>query len=129
MLTSGGEKILIHTSNFRKVKRIPDVMKTFRIVREQIPAKLMMVGDGPQRNHAEALCREFGLCDDVFFLGNQNKVEEIYSIGDLFLIHPGMKALVWQHLKPWPVGFQLFRLMPEAFPNWSLMGKPDLIVL
>ncbi|WNJ16619.1 N-acetyl-alpha-D-glucosaminyl L-malate synthase BshA [Pontibacter sp. G13] len=86
MLTSNGEKILIHTSNFRKVKRIGDVMKTFAKVRQEIPSKLLMVGDGPERNMAEELCREQGFCDDVVFLGNQNKVEEIYSIGDLFLL-------------------------------------------
>lgn len=86
MLTGGGEKILIHTSNFRKVKRTEDVIKIYAKVAKSIPVKLMMVGDGPERNLAEELCREMDLCDNVYFLGNQNAVEELYSIGDLFLI-------------------------------------------
>jgi len=86
MISGNGEKILIHTSNFRKVKRIEDVLNTFAIVREQVPSRLMMVGDGPERGKAEELCRKIGMCDDIVFLGNQNKVEEIYSIGDIFLM-------------------------------------------
>jgi len=86
MLTVGGEKILIHTSNFRKVKRTEDVIKVFAKLKESFPVKLMMVGDGPERNLAEELCRQMRLCDNIYFLGNQNAVEEIYSIGDLFLI-------------------------------------------
>jgi N-acetyl-alpha-D-glucosaminyl L-malate synthase BshA len=86
MLTGGGEKILIHTSNFRKVKRTEDVIKIYAKLSESISVKLMMVGDGPERNLAEELCRKMGLCDNIYFLGNQNAVEEIYSIGDLFLI-------------------------------------------
>ncbi|MEM8892061.1 MAG: N-acetyl-alpha-D-glucosaminyl L-malate synthase BshA, partial [Bacteroidota bacterium] len=86
MISGNGEKILIHTSNFRKVKRIEDVLNTFAIVRKEIPSRLMMVGDGPERSKAEELCRQIGMCDDIVFLGNQNKVEEIYSIGDIFLM-------------------------------------------
>ena len=86
IIASQGEKIVIHTSNFRKVKRVEDVMHTFRKIREQIPSRLLMIGDGPERPRAEDLCREQGFCGDVNFLGNQNAVEEIYSIGDLFLM-------------------------------------------
>lgn len=86
MITPGGEKVVIHTSNFRKVKRVADVMKTFEIIREHIPARLLMVGDGPERSKAEEYCRERGFCSEVSFLGSQNSVEEIYSIGDLFLL-------------------------------------------
>ncbi|MCI4667641.1 MAG: N-acetyl-alpha-D-glucosaminyl L-malate synthase BshA [Bacteroidia bacterium] len=86
MVTPQNEKILIHTSNFRKVKRVLDVMKIFEIVRKEVPSKLLMVGDGPDRSKAEEYCRERGFCSDVSFLGSQNSVEEIYSIGDLFLL-------------------------------------------
>ena len=92
MITGGGEKILIHTSNFRKVKRIDDVMLTFAKVLEKIPAKLLMVGDGPERIKAEETCREMGICEHVIFLGSQNAVEEIYAIGDLFLIPSGNES-------------------------------------
>ncbi len=81
-----GEKILIHTSNFRKVKRVDDVIKVFEIVRKEIPSKLLLIGDGPERAHLEALCREIGLCDDIRFLGKQDAVEELLSVGDLFIL-------------------------------------------
>ena len=81
-----GEKILVHTSNFRKVKRVEDAILIFQKVRETVPSKLLMVGDGPERQNAEALCRELGLAADVRFLGKQDAVEELLAISDLFLM-------------------------------------------
>src|SRR6201996_2487970 len=81
-----GEKILIHTSNFRKVKRTKDVVKIFAKVREKIPSKLLMVGDGGERTDCEQLCRDLGVDDDVRFLGKQDAIEEILSVSDLFLM-------------------------------------------
>lgn len=86
MLAPNGEKILAHVSNFRKVKRVEDVIRTFNIVRKQIPCKLLMIGDGPERITMEQLCRELGTCDDTRFLGKQEKLEEILSITDVFLL-------------------------------------------
>jgi N-acetyl-alpha-D-glucosaminyl L-malate synthase BshA len=81
-----GEKVLMHASNFRKVKRIPDVMKVFAAVRAQMPAKLLMVGDGPERPVAEELAREYGVIDDIRFVGKQEQMEDILAISDLFLL-------------------------------------------
>lgn len=81
-----GEKILVHTSNFRKVKRVEDAVRIFSIVRKHVPSKLLMVGDGPERHGAEQLVRELGLCDDVRFLGKQDAIEELLAVGDLFLM-------------------------------------------
>jgi len=81
-----GEKILIHTSNFRKVKRTNDVVKIFAKIRAQIPSKLLMVGDGGERSDCEQLCRDLGVSDDVRFLGKQDAIEEILSVSDLFLM-------------------------------------------
>ncbi|MEM6766229.1 MAG: N-acetyl-alpha-D-glucosaminyl L-malate synthase BshA [Bacteroidota bacterium] len=86
MIAKDGEKILIHTSNFRKVKRVRDVLLTFDKVLDEMPAKLLMVGDGPDRKSAEELCRELSICEHVNFLGSQNAVEEIYAVADLFLL-------------------------------------------
>lgn len=86
MLAPNQEKILIHTSNFRKVKRSEEVIQIFSEIQKEIPCKLLMVGDGPERQGAEELCRKLGTCEDVRFLGNQNAVEEIYSIADVFLM-------------------------------------------
>ncbi|GAA4100896.1 N-acetyl-alpha-D-glucosaminyl L-malate synthase BshA [Mucilaginibacter panaciglaebae] len=81
-----GEKILIHTSNFRKVKRTDDVVRIFAQIREKIPSKLLMVGDGGERSDCEQLCRDLGVGDDVRFLGKQDAIEEILSVSDLFLM-------------------------------------------
>lgn len=80
------ERILIHTSNFRKVKRTEDVIRMFEKVQRRLPSKLLMVGDGPERSANEALCRELNICDSVRFLGKQDAVEEILSVSDLFII-------------------------------------------
>ena len=81
-----GEKILIHTSNFRKVKRVDEVIRIFAAVHKVIPSKLLMIGDGPERQNLEDLCRDLSLVDHVRFLGKQDAIEEILAIGDLFLI-------------------------------------------
>jgi len=81
-----GEKILVHTSNFRKVKRTEDVVRIFAKVLEKIPSKLLMVGDGGERSDCEQLCRDLGVGDDVRFLGKQDAIEEILSVADLFLM-------------------------------------------
>ncbi len=81
-----GEKIIIHTSNFRKVKRVPDVVYVFAKILEKIPSKLLLVGDGPERSSVEQLCRELNLGQNVRFLGKQDAVEEILSVADLFVM-------------------------------------------
>ena len=85
-IAPNNERILIHTSNFRKVKRTEDVIKMFEKVQQKIPSKLLMVGDGPERSANEQLCRELGIGDNVRFLGKQDAVEEILSVSDLFII-------------------------------------------
>ncbi|MDQ8003679.1 MAG: N-acetyl-alpha-D-glucosaminyl L-malate synthase BshA [Pedobacter sp.] len=85
-IAPNNERILIHTSNFRKVKRTEDVIRMFEKVQQKIPSKLLMVGDGPERSANEQLCRELGIGDNVRFLGKQDAVEEILSVSDLFII-------------------------------------------
>ncbi len=80
------EKIIVHTSNFRKVKRVQDVVKIFEEVNKAIPSKLLLAGDGPERTEVEQLCRELNLKDDVRFLGKLDAVEEILSVSDLFIL-------------------------------------------
>lgn len=81
-----GEKIIIHISNFRKVKRVEDVIHSFYEIRKEVPSKLLLIGDGPERRTMESLCRENGTCNDIKFLGKQEVVEEILSLGDLFML-------------------------------------------
>ena len=80
------ERIVTHISNFRKVKRIPDVIKIFYKIQKTIPAKLMMVGDGPEKVKAEQLCEELGILDKVIFFGNSSEIDSILSYSDLFLL-------------------------------------------
>jgi N-acetyl-alpha-D-glucosaminyl L-malate synthase BshA len=85
-IAPNNERILIHTSNFRKVKNTDDVIRMFQKIQEVIPSKLLMVGDGPERASDEQLCRSLGICDHVRFLGKQDAIEEILSVSDLFLM-------------------------------------------
>ena len=80
------ERIVTHISNFRKVKRIPDIIKIFYKIQEKIPAKLMMVGDGPEKLKAEQLCKELGIEEKVIFFGNSSEIDQILSYSDLFLL-------------------------------------------
>jgi L-malate glycosyltransferase len=81
-----GEKLMIHTSNFRKVKRVEDVVTIFKKMREKIAVKLLFVGDGPERARIEGMCRECGDCGDIRFLGKIEAVEEVLSVADLFVM-------------------------------------------
>lgn len=86
VMANENERIVTHISNFRKVKRIPDVIKIFYKIQQKISAKLMMVGDGPEKEKAEYLCQELGIQDKVIFFGNSNEIDKILSYTDLFLL-------------------------------------------
>lgn len=81
-----GEMLIVHTSNFRKVKRIGDVIQIFYNIQKEIPAKLLLIGDGPERVHAEQQCRDLNICHNTRFLGKLEAVEEVLSVADLFLM-------------------------------------------
>ncbi len=86
LIAPGGERIVIHVSNFRKVKRVEDCLLAFDKIIKQIPAKLLLVGDGPERINLENLCRQLGNCEQVRFLGKQDAVEDLLAISDLFFL-------------------------------------------
>jgi N-acetyl-alpha-D-glucosaminyl L-malate synthase BshA len=86
IMAEPNERIITHISNFRKVKRIPDVIKIFYNIQNEIPAKLMMVGDGPEKEQAEHLCQELGIENKVIFFGNSNEIDKILCLTDLFLL-------------------------------------------
>jgi L-malate glycosyltransferase len=87
-----GEPILMHLSNFRPVKRITDVVEIFALVREKLPAKLVMIGDGPDRGTAEWLVRQKGISSDVFFVGKQGHVQDFLGMADLFLLPSDLES-------------------------------------
>jgi N-acetyl-alpha-D-glucosaminyl L-malate synthase BshA len=86
VMANTNERIITHISNFRKVKRIEDVIIIFNKIQQKIPAKLMMVGDGPEREKAEKLCVKLNISDKVIFFGNSNEIDKILSYSDLFLL-------------------------------------------
>jgi N-acetyl-alpha-D-glucosaminyl L-malate synthase BshA len=86
VIAPNGERILLHASNFRRIKRVQDVVYIFHNVCKQIPSKLLFVGDGPERATAEELSRQLGVCDDIRFVGKQEQMEDILAIADLFLL-------------------------------------------
>lgn len=81
-----GEKLMVHVSNFRKVKRVEDVLRVFDKVRREIPVRLILVGDGPERANIEKLCRELKTCDDIVMLGKVLNPSDILAVGDLFVL-------------------------------------------
>ena len=85
-IAPNGERILVHVSNFRPVKRVDDVIFIFKIIHEQIPCKLLLIGDGPERGKCEELSRRLGLTKDIRFLGKQDAVEELLAVSDVFLL-------------------------------------------
>ncbi|WP_296313188.1 N-acetyl-alpha-D-glucosaminyl L-malate synthase BshA [Winogradskyella sp. UBA3174] len=86
MMAEDNERIVTHISNFREVKQIPDVIRIFNNIQNEIPAKLMMVGEGPEKEPAERLAEELGISDRIVFLGNSNEIDRVLCFSDLFLL-------------------------------------------
>jgi len=86
LMAEPGEHIITHISNLRPVKRVMDVIEIFDRIQQETPAKLLMVGDGPEREACEALCRSKGISEKVLFLGNSNEIDKILCFSDLFLL-------------------------------------------
>jgi L-malate glycosyltransferase len=86
LIAPNGEKIIVHASNFRKVKRVGDVIEIFNLISEQIPSKLLLIGDGPERPELESKTRECVNKDNIKFLGKQEQIEELFPMADLFLL-------------------------------------------
>jgi L-malate glycosyltransferase len=85
-IAPNNERLIVHASNFRAVKRVGDVVKVFAKVQQKIPSKLLLIGDGPDRNNIENECRQSPACEHIRFLGKQDAVEEILSVSDLFIL-------------------------------------------
>ena len=86
LIAPNGEKIIVHASNFRKVKRVDDVVKAFLLINQKLPSRLLLLGDGPERSPIEAEARNCSSHDAIKFLGKQEQMEDILPIADLFLL-------------------------------------------
>jgi len=113
------EKLLVHTSNFRVVKRVTDTIKIFEKIHDKIPSKLILVGDGPDRSECERLCREIGLDDKVKFLGKQDGLVEILTSSDIFLIPSQSESFGLAALEAMACGLPVI--------SSSVGGLPELI--
>ena len=114
------EKVVIHVSNFRKVKHVPDVVETFLKVRHEVPAKLLLVGDGPDKHDVMKQARASNYADDILFLGRQDNLAELYSISDLKLLMSSKEAF----------GLVLLEAMACGVPGigTNVGGIPEVIV-
>ena len=119
-ICKNGEKLILHTSNFRKVKRIQDVINVFCKINKNIPSKLVMIGDGPERPNIESLARATCSLKDVTFLGNIDNVEDVLSNGDLFLLPSEKESF----------GLSALEAMSSSIPvvSSNIGGLPELIV-
>ncbi len=122
VIAPNGEKILLHASNFRKVKRVDDVIKIFAEVLKEIPSKLMMVGDGPERPAAEDLARKLGIVDDVRFVGKQEQMEDIMNVSDIFLLPSDYESFGLSALEAMAAGAIVISSNAGGIPEINIHG-------
>lgn len=123
MLAPDGERILAHVSNFRAVKRVNDVIRVFEQVRKEIPSKLLMIGDGPDRQKSEDLARSLGIYQDVRFLGKQEQISEILSITDLFILPSETESFGLSALEAMACSVPIISSNAGGIPEINIQGK------
>ncbi len=126
-ISKKGDKILVHTSNFRPVKRVDDVIKIFAKVREKVPSSLMLIGDGPERSACERLCRELGISEYVKFLGKQESLVEILSIADLFVMPSQSESFGLSALEAMSCEVPVISSSVGGLPELNLHGETGYI--
>ena len=122
-----GEKILVHTSNFRSLKRVADTIRVLKEVKEKIPAKLLLVGDGPERAECERLSRELGIAEDVKFLGKQEALVEILSSSDLFLMPSQSESFGLSALEAMSCGLPAITSSVGGLPELNVHAETGFI--
>jgi N-acetyl-alpha-D-glucosaminyl L-malate synthase BshA len=122
-IAPNGERILVHVSNFRKVKRVEDVLQVFKRVYEKMPSKLLFIGDGPERHNMEDLCRKMSLCHETRFLGKQDAVEELLAIADLFIMPSGSESFGLAALEAMACEVPVISSNVGGLPEVNIHGK------
>jgi L-malate glycosyltransferase len=123
VIAPNGERILLHASNFRKIKRVQDVIHIFANVNKVIPSKLLLVGDGPERPMAEELARELKICDEVRFVGKQQDMEEIFAVADLFVLPSEYESFGLAALEAMAAGAPVVSTNAGGLPEIILQGE------
>jgi N-acetyl-alpha-D-glucosaminyl L-malate synthase BshA len=127
-ICSDDEKIMVHISNFRKVKRVPEVVKVFnQVLQKGIKAKLLMVGDGPDRSDTEKMARKLGICQHVRFLGKQEQIEEVLSVSDLFVMPSGSETFGLAALEAMSCGVPVISSNVGGLPELNIHGKTGFL--
>jgi len=121
------ERIVTHASNFRRLKRVDDVVKIFAEINKALPSKLLLVGDGPERPMAESLCRDLDICDDVRFVGRQEQIEEILAISDLFLLPSDYESFGLAALEAMAAGVPVISTNAGGLPEINVQGKTGFL--
>lgn len=121
------EKVIIHTSNFRKVKRIEDVITIFKLINQEIPSRLILVGDGPMQRDAYDLTMSLGISDKVSFLGKQDKITSILSAGDLFLLPSEKESFGLAALEAMACGVPVIATNTGGIPEVVEHGKSGFL--
>jgi len=116
------EPILCHISNFRKVKRVEDVIRIFERVNQQVPSKLLMVGDGPERYAAEQLCRSLGLCDRIIYLGKLRETRQVLELSDVFVLPSESESFGLAALEAMAVGVPVVSSNTGGIPEVNKHG-------
>ncbi len=122
------EKLIIHISNFRKVKRVQDVLKVFAKIREKIPSKLLLIGDGPERLEMEQLCRNLNLCESIRFIGKLKAVEKILSVSDLFLLPSATESFGLVALEAMASKVPVISSNSGGLPEVNIDGKTGFLL-
>ena len=122
LLANEDEKIITHISNFRKVKRIPDVIKVFYNIQKETPAKLMMVGEGPEKESAEQLCAQLGIEDKVVFFGNSHEIDRILCYSDLFILPSETESFGLAALEAMASGVPVISSNSGGIPEVNIHG-------
>jgi N-acetyl-alpha-D-glucosaminyl L-malate synthase BshA len=126
-LSSHGEKILVHTSNFRPLKRVDDAIRVFKQINEKIPSKLLLIGDGPERSKCEYLAKDLGIAENVKFYGEQESFTEILSVADLFLMPSQSESFGLSALEAMACGVPVVSSNAGGLPELNLHGETGYI--
>jgi len=126
-ICKSNEKIIVHTSNFRPLKRVDDVIRIFKLVRDKIPSKLLLIGDGPERSNCEYLAKDLGVEKDVIFYGEQESFIELLSIADLFLLPSQSESFGLSALEAMACGVPVISSNAGGLPELNLHGETGYI--
>src|SRR5687767_11001838 len=127
VIAPNNEKIVVHASNFRKLKRVDDVVRVFAEINKKVPSKLLFVGDGPERPNAESLSRDLGIYDETRFVGRQEQIEEVLAISDLFILPSDYESFGLAALEAMAAGVPVISTNAGGLPEININGRTGFL--